>query len=388
MQEALGGFCAGGEDVENVCQKEKGPRAARPGFTAADGSYGAFSVQDGQSHFVHSSADPLPAFNAGAMEEFEEHFGHSLNGELLLTAPTYGLGSATCPVLALPLALSEGDCVMEQVVDAFARPLQYCTAQHAVKVRQQEDDKSRIGMPRELLRKRKAPDRFCSESAERLQDQARKKIRKAMPAKDRATLPGRFKNGVPCSESKSASGRAALTQVLESLTHILESLRSYPGAGTAPEAGLRIDCCCSLCQTSAEHLSLQVRQAHESLIEQEETVIDLYKNKGLDIILDAKVSVVNKKIDILLARAGSFSRSKFFAAMKGIKRKKLMNHVICITKVRSNGEGTESSTSNIFGKPLVRTLSSKAEQPWSVTLEVFGSGRVREIAGDKAVGPK
>lgn len=370
-----------------MCQREKGSRAARPGFTAADGSYGAFSVQDGQSHFVHSSADPLPAFIAGAMEELEENFGHSHNGELLLTAPTYGLGSATCPVLALPLVLSEGDRVMEQVVDAFARPLQCYTAQHADKVRQQEEDKSRIGVPRELHRKRRAPDRFCSVGAERLQDQARKKTRKTVPAKDRATLPGRVKKGVPCSESKSAPGRAALTQVLESLTHILESLSSYPGAGTAPEAGLPIDRCGSLCQTSAEHLSLQVRQAHESLIAQEETVIGLYLNKGLDIILDAKVSVVNKKIDILLSQ-GSFSRSKFFAAMKGIKRKKLINHVICITKIRSNGEGTESSSSNIFGKPLVRMLSSKAEQPWSVTLESFVSGRVCACARDKAIGPK
>ena len=97
----------------------------------------------------------------------------------------------------------------------------------------------------------------------------------------------------------------------------------------------------------------QFRQVHENLKAQEEAVVGLYLSKGLDITLDAQVSVVNKKIDILLP-AGTFSRSKFFAAMKGIKRKKLSNHVICIDRIRANGEGTECSASNIFGRPLVR----------------------------------
>jgi hypothetical protein len=33
-------------------------------------------------------------------------------------------------------------------------------------------------------------------------------------------------------------------------------------------------------------------------------------------------------------------------------QKKLLNHVISIDRIRSNGEGTQASSSNIFGKPL------------------------------------
>ena len=38
--------------------------------------------------------------------------------------------------------------------------------------------------------------------------------------------------------------------------------------------------------------------------------------------------------------------------MKGAMQKKLLNHVISIDRIRSNGEGTQASSSNIFGKPL------------------------------------
>ena len=38
--------------------------------------------------------------------------------------------------------------------------------------------------------------------------------------------------------------------------------------------------------------------------------------------------------------------------MKGVVQKKLLNHVISIDRIRSNGEGTQASSSNIFGKPL------------------------------------
>jgi hypothetical protein len=95
---------------------------------------------------------------------------------------------------------------------------------------------------------------------------------------------------------------------------------------------------------------------------QEEAVVGVYLSKGIKVTLDEQVSVINKKIDILLPQKCGFTRSKFFAAMKPLvkgKRKNLENHVIQIDRIRTNGEGTGSSTSNIFGKPLVRFLASR-----------------------------
>lgn len=84
-------------------------------------------------------------------------------------------------------------------------------------------------------------------------------------------------------------------------------------------------------------------------------------SKGLKVDLQNKVSVINKKIDIFLPKKYGFTRSNFFAAMKPLlksKRKNLENHVIQVDRIRTNGEGTECSTSNIFGKPLVRILTA------------------------------
>jgi len=74
-----------------------------------------------------------------------------------------------------------------------------------------------------------------------------------------------------------------------------------------------------------------------TLKEAEDVLIRQYLSKGLKLKLREQTSVVNKKIDIFLSGNSGFSRSKFFQKMEGVVEKKLLNHVISIDKIRSNG---------------------------------------------------
>lgn len=90
---------------------------------------------------------------------------------------------------------------------------------------------------------------------------------------------------------------------------------------------------------------------------EEAALIRQYSSKGIKLNLCEQTSVVNKKIDIFLASDSAFCRSKFFKKMTGAMDQKLLNHVINVDHIRSNGEGTKRSTSNIFGKPLALHLT-------------------------------